>query len=195
MILVLVGCCLTVPFFLWRPLASYKSPACLKYKGWLVDDLLSTKLVLIAALGHNRTCMKIGMKKTTLARLPFRLGLGRIMDATWLSSWLLVPFVFLFILGCIWHYVWFGSFYCIFLYSWLVGVIVVIKVLLWTLSWLVVMIATCDWFHLRCVHVLACTKRLVVHLLKSILYGFWREGLDPYSTGFGASQWSCSCGL
>ena len=71
--------------FLLRPLSPLRASS--TKDDWLSYAYTSRSLVMYepvliaASTGYNRAGMKISSMKTTIARLPFRLGLGRVMDA------------------------------------------------------------------------------------------------------------------
>ena len=67
-----------------------------------------------------QVCDRDDVSKVTLLAWP-----GQGYDAIWLSSGLLVQFVFVSVLGYYFASAMFGSLYCIYLHSWLVGVVVV----------------------------------------------------------------------
>ena len=105
--------------FLLRPLSPLRASS--TKDDWLTNAYTSWSLfkyepVLIAAsLGHNRAGMKFCSTKTTLARLPCRLGL----EGLWTPLVIfrtLSPICILSVLGRIRSSVWFGSSCCIFVF-------------------------------------------------------------------------------
>jgi hypothetical protein len=125
------------------------------------------------------------MRATTLARLPFRLGLGWFWTPS-LSSGLLGPFVFLSVLGCYLLYVWFGSLYVFGFLT--LGVFVVILYILFVGS----IVNLCNCCYLDSTRITCMLRRARGAswcVSKATSCRLWRDRYNLQGVDFGALHW------
>jgi hypothetical protein len=158
-----------------QPMSFWVSRACLrtsrtKVACWLcfirLEVLLSTLyLLLLVSDFHQSRFEDRYMGVTTLARLPFRLGLGRVMDAIVIFRPLRpicilvrtrILFCFMYDLNL-----------CMYFDSWLVESSWLLYILLWVPSWTCVTLLY--WFHPHNVYVETCIFCLVVRFQSDIM--------------------------
>jgi hypothetical protein len=124
------------------------------------------------------------MKVTTLARLPFRLGLGRVMDAIVIFR-PLRPICILVRTRILFCFI-YDLDLCMYLFgSWLVESSRLYYILLWVPSWACVLLLT--WFHPHNVYVV-CAHFAWWCVSKATSCELWRVCCNSQGADFGASQ-------